>query len=323
MKTDSPINNVKLGIFVLGGVLFLLFSLYMIGRNRNMFSSTFTVSAYFRNINGLVPGNNVRFSGIDVGTVKSITIENDTSVRVTMIIDEEMHPHIKKNAVVAIGTDGLVGNKLVNINSRPGTSEPVQDGGVIESRLSVETEEILRTLQTTNGNIAVITENLKDVSIRLNQSATFWSLLSDQQLAGDVKAAVSHLNRAGANTERATAEAQELLGKLNSGDGLAEALFADTTLRKSLEKSVGDLQQTSQSLKVAAKQLSDVTSGVHEGKGTVGVLLSDSTTAEKLKQSISHIEQGSARFSENMEALKRNFLFRKYFKKQKASKPDR
>ncbi len=166
-------NNVKLGIFVMAGVIFLLFSLYMIGRNRNMFSSTFTVSAYFRNINGLVPGNNVRFSGIDVGTVKSITIENDTSVRVSMVIDEEMHPYIKKNAIVAIGTDGLVGNKLVNITSRPGSAEQIEDGGVIESRLSVETEEILRTLQTTNGNIAVITDNLKEVSVRLNRSAAF------------------------------------------------------------------------------------------------------------------------------------------------------
>ncbi len=310
-------NNVKLGIFVMAGVIFLLFSLYMIGRNRNMFSSTFTVSAYFRNINGLVPGNNVRFSGIDVGTVKSITIENDTSVRVSMVIDEEMHPYIKKNAIVAIGTDGLVGNKLVNITSRPGSAEQIEDGGVIESRLSVETEEILRTLQTTNGNIAVITDNLKEVSVRLNRSAAFWNLLTDQQLAGDLKATASHLSKAGANTERATAEAQELVNKLKEGEGLANSLFTDSSLRKSFEQSIADLQKTSESLKAAATQLSEVTGDVRNGKGTVGALFSDSTTATKFKSSISNIEQGSARFSENMEALKHNFLFRRYFKKQK------
>lgn len=319
MKTKQKINNAKLGVFVLAGVLFLVFSLYMIGRNRSMFGATFTVSAYFRNINGLVAGNNVRFSGIDVGTVKSIAVENDTSVRVVMIIDRQMQSHIKANSLASIGTDGLVGNKLVNINSVSKPSPPIDDGGIIASMLPVETDEMLRTLQTTNRNIAVITENLKDVSVRLNGSSTLWNILADTVIVRDLKAAASHFNQAGDNTEKATGDARKLVNRLSDGEGLVNAMFTDTVLRNDLERSVKGLQRTGESLETAALQLKEVAHDLHDRKGSLGVLLSDTITSQKLRQSISNIEQGSGRFSENMEALKRNFLFRKYYRKQKAA----
>src|SRR5690242_10885889 len=105
MKQHKPANNTKLGIFVLAGVAFLVFSLYMIGRNRNLFGPTFTISTHFRNISGLVAGNNVRFAGIDVGTVKRVMVVNDTSVLVEMTIDESMTAHIRMNSIASIGTD--------------------------------------------------------------------------------------------------------------------------------------------------------------------------------------------------------------------------
>jgi len=319
MKTKQKINNVKLGMFVLAGVLFLVFSLYMIGRNRNLFGSTFTVSAYFRNINGLVAGNNVRFSGIDVGTVKSISVENDTSVRVIMIIDRKMRSHIKMNSLASIGTDGLVGNKLVNISSVSEPSSAIEDGGIISSMLPVETDEMLRTLQTTNRNIAVITENLKDVSVRLNGSSTLWNILADTVIVQDLKAAVFHFNRAGSNTEMATDNARKIVSQLSDGDGLVNSMFTDTVMRNHLEQSVRRLQRTSESFETASLQLKEVAQDLHNRKGSLGVLLSDTVTSQKLKQSIANIEQGSGRFSENMEALKRNFLFRKYYRKQKGA----
>ena len=87
------------------------------GSKQNLFGSTFSISANFYNVNGLMQGNNVRYAGIDVGTVESITIINDTSVKVVMVIEKKIQPYIKKNALASIGTDGLMGNKLVNINS--------------------------------------------------------------------------------------------------------------------------------------------------------------------------------------------------------------
>ncbi|HEU5291411.1 MAG TPA: MCE family protein, partial [Cyclobacteriaceae bacterium] len=105
---NKQIDNAKVGLLVMAGVIFLVLTLYMIGKNRNLLGSTFTIKAVLTNVNGLVPGNNVRFKGIDVGTVKSIDVANDTAIYVTMTIDEEMKPYLRKNAIASIGTDGLM-----------------------------------------------------------------------------------------------------------------------------------------------------------------------------------------------------------------------
>ena len=114
---NRTLNNIKLGVFVLSGLLFLILLLYMIGKNKNLFGSNYTIKARFENIQGLKPGNNVRFAGIDVGTVDKINIINDTVIEVEMLINNKIKNIIKKNALVSIGTDGLVGNKVVNIIS--------------------------------------------------------------------------------------------------------------------------------------------------------------------------------------------------------------
>ena len=151
--STKQVNNAKVGLFVIAGIIFLVFTLYMIGKNRNLFGSTFTIRALVSNVNGLVPGNNVRFKGIDVGTVKTIKVENDTAISIVMTIDKSIKRYLKKNAIASIGTDGLMGNKLININSQDGEALLIEEGDVIYSKKPIETDEMLRTLNTTNTNI--------------------------------------------------------------------------------------------------------------------------------------------------------------------------
>jgi phospholipid/cholesterol/gamma-HCH transport system substrate-binding protein len=316
MKQKRTINNIKLGAFVVAGALFLVFSLYMIGRNRNLFGPTFTLSAYFRNINGLVAGNNVRFSGIDVGTVKQIKIVNDSSVLVVMVIDKKLEGLIKENALASVGTDGLVGNRIVNINSIAGHAQPVKSGSVIEAQVPVETDEMLRTLQTTNDNIAVITENLKQVSVRLSGSSSLWNILADTVIVRDLKDAASHFNQAGANSELATNEARLMVRDLRKAKGLANSIFQDTSLRDNLVSSISEIRHATRSLDTTTRELRRVVGNVSSGAGPVGLMLSDTVSSRRLSNTLINIEQGTGRFNENMEAMKHNWLFRKYFKDQ-------
>jgi len=78
----NTISNMKLGAFVLAGVLCLVLLLFMIGKNMNLFGNTYVLKARFENIQGLVVGNNIRYSGIQTGTVKNIKILNDTVIEV-------------------------------------------------------------------------------------------------------------------------------------------------------------------------------------------------------------------------------------------------
>ena len=314
MKTKS-VDNAKLGAFVLAGIVFLIVTLYMIGKNRNLLGSTFTIKAEVNNVNGLVPGNNVRFKGIDVGTVKSIDIANDTLIYVTMTIEESMKPYIKQNALASIGTDGLMGNKLMNINSQPGLAPSVREGSIIQSRKPIETDEMLRTLNTTNNNMERITNNLNEITGKLNNSNSLWNLLSDTVITQDLKFAVKSLRQAGSNTASLTQQAKNMVTRYEKGNGLANSLFVDTTLSAKLHYSLGKIQQASDKTSLMIGNLESVILKLKAGEGTAGLVLADTALRNKLIRSAISIEQGTSKFNENMEAMRTNFLFKGYFKK--------
>lgn len=312
---NKTVNNAKVGIFVLAGVLFLIFMLYMIGRNRNLLGSSFIIKAAVSNVNGLVPGNNVRFKGIDVGTVKSIAIENDTAIYVTMLISNKMKPYIKKNAVASIGTDGLMGSKLININPQPGISAPVGADEVIYSRTPVETDEMLRTLSVTNENVEKITQNLFEITEKLNNSISLWALLADSSISDDVKTAVADLRKAGANTAEMTQAAKTFAHQLENKDGLVYRMFADTSYVHQLSASLQEIQQASNQAALTVQELQLVVNDMKQGEGTAGLILTDTLLRTTLMNSAQNIEEGTYQFNQNMLALKNNFLFRGYFRK--------
>jgi len=315
MKTKS-VDNAKLGIFVMAGVLFLIFSLYMIGRNRNLFSSSFNISANFRNINGLMLGNNVRFSGIDVGTVQGIEITNDTLIKVTMVIDNKVRKFIKRNAIASVGTDGLMGNKLININSASESAPSVAAGDVLASLRPIEGDEMLRTLNTTNENMAVISDDLKRITMRINNSNALWKLISDSTIVRDVKEAGANLKHAANKISETVDVASDLVKNVKQGKGLAGAILSDSALSKKLKNAVTNIEVVSQRSVQLTSILNDMIKQVKSGKGSAGVLVSDTAMEKKLKLTLINVEQGTQRFNENMEALKHNFLFRGYFRKQ-------
>ena len=309
-------NSAKLGLFVIAGLVFLILTLYMIGKNRNLLGSNFTLNANFNNVSGLVPGNNVRFSGIDVGTVSKIEIVNDTSIHVTMTIDRSVRRHIRQNTIATIATDGIMGNKLINLSVQPGESQEVQEGDVLQSLKPVETDAMLRTLNTTNDNIAIITQNLREITNKLNSSNSLWTLLSDTVIAANTKQTIAHLRTTGQNTAAFTAELNKLADRLKGGEGLVGSLLTDTIVFQNLAQSIHDVQVASTQVVALTYDLKTLIRDIDEGQGTVGVLLSDTVMAAKLYNSIGNIEQGTSRFNENMEALKHNWFFRGYFRKQ-------
>ena len=139
-------EKLKLGLFVIIGLLLFTVAIYLIGERQNLFGKNDLISVKFSNINGLKKGNNVRYSGINVGTVESISMLNDSIIKVDLLIEKTMITHIKKDAIATIGTDGLVGNMLVNIIPGKGNAVNVNPGGFIKSYTKIGTNEMLNTL---------------------------------------------------------------------------------------------------------------------------------------------------------------------------------
>lgn len=183
----KSINKIKLGIFVFLGIALLSAGIYFIGETKNLFSSTFRVSALFKNVNGLQVGNNVRFAGINVGTIESIDIITDSSVKVIMIVDVETQKFIKNDAKAIIGTDGLMGNKIMNIS--PGTTgnPQVKNDAMIGTIIPISMDDMLLKLKTSVDNAALITDDLASIfdDIRLGKG-TIGKLLVDSAIANNL-----------------------------------------------------------------------------------------------------------------------------------------
>jgi phospholipid/cholesterol/gamma-HCH transport system substrate-binding protein len=315
MKTKKNIENTKLGGLVIAGILFLVFTLYMIGKNQNMFGASIIVTAMVENVNGLVPGNNVRFKGMDVGTVKSIEMANDSSIFVQMYVRKRMVPYIKKNALTAIGTDGLMGNKIIQIIPQPGEAENVEEGDVIFSTIPVSTDDMMQRMGSSSEFVEKTTENLYEITEKLIKSESLWALLSDSVLTNDIKVAVRELKFAATKAATLANEGNKLIISLKEGEGLVQKLFTDRELADGFSVSLDKIQESSNQAAEIISSLNGLIENLEAGDGTAGLILRDTAFRESLSNSMLNLEMSTERFNENMEAMRSNFLFRRYFRR--------
>ena len=312
----SNISFVKLGIFVITGSLLLILAAYLIGNEQKMFSRTFELTTVFNNVGGLQVGNNVRYSGINAGTVRAITMETDTSIRVYMRIDMELQPHIKRDALAMVGSDGLVGSMLINIIPGNGSSVPVESGDEIRSFSRISTQDMLTTLNVTNENAALLMGDLLDITQSIRSgSGVLGRLLNDSTLARDLQESVRNLKLTTAQSNEALTRLNRKISELRFEESALALLLDDPEFSEQVRSIVTGLDSSGQDIRRLTRRLDGLAVSLEAGEGTLGVLLRDSTAARNLQSSLQHLDSGLQKFDQNMEALKHNFLTRGYFRK--------
>lgn len=195
MKKDTT-NKIRLGIFITLGIVILIAGIYFVGEKQQLFRSTFRLTGVFRDVAGLQAGNNVRLSGINVGTVENIRIISDTSVRVEIIIDESTRRFIKKDAVATIGSEGLMGNKILIINPGTGGKRIIEDNDIVETEPPINMDDIFASLKTSIDNTSDITHDLAKITNNIQSGkGTIGRLLMDHSLAQNFDASITSLNQ--------------------------------------------------------------------------------------------------------------------------------
>jgi phospholipid/cholesterol/gamma-HCH transport system substrate-binding protein len=189
-------NKIKLGVIVTASIAFFIAAIYSIGQRQQLFSTTFQVSGVFKDISGLQVGNNVRFSGINVGVVQNIQQITDSTVKVDMMVDERARKFIKKNAKAIIGSDGFIGNKIISIlPGSPGMPE-LSNNDIIETTQPVNIDDILLSVKTTSNNLASITGNLSIITQNVSEGkGTIGKLIMDSVLAQNVYQAMINIKQ--------------------------------------------------------------------------------------------------------------------------------
>ena len=195
MKKNTS-SKIKLGIFTSLGIAVFILGIYFIGERQQLFRSTFRLSGVFKDVAGLQAGSNVRLSGVNVGTVENIDIVSDTSVKVSILIDESTRKFIKKDAVASIGSDGLMGNKILIINPGTGGKKGIENNDIVETTQPIDMDNVMKSLKKTIDNSSDITGNLSKITSNIQSGkGTIGRLLMDRSLEQNFDSSIVNLNQ--------------------------------------------------------------------------------------------------------------------------------
>jgi len=244
MKSIKNNRPVIVGIFVFLGLAILIITVFTLGNQKKTFVKAFAVNAVFNDVGGLQEGSNVWFSGVKVGVVKKISFYGNFQVLVTMNLEKNAASHVHKDAKAKIGSDGLIGNKIVIIYGGGAATASVTKGDFLKVEKALSTEDMLVTLQANNKNLLVITNSFKSIANKIDSGGgTIGTLLNDASLSNKLKVTVNNLRATTANFEAASlnskkvvSDIQAFTSKLNTPGSLTNEVVTDTTIFNNLKK---------------------------------------------------------------------------------------
>ncbi len=232
----------KLGMFVTIGVVAFGLTIYFLGKQKNMFGSTFLLKSHFKNVSGLKVGNNVRFSGINVGTVDAIELITDSSVVVDLLIENDVKSFIKTDAKVSISSDGLMGDKVLIIS--PGTSakKSVKNNDILASKSAIEMEDLMISMKKSLDNVALISGDLAEFSHKVNNSnGALSKMITDEEFSNSLKSTL-------ANLQKSSNEFSKFTIKMNDGKGALSKIMNDEKFGRTLDSTMANLQSGTKGL---------------------------------------------------------------------------
>lgn len=299
--SKEPGSRWKLGMFVIIGLVVFAAAIFFVGRQTNLFGSTFHLTAQFKSAGGLKEGNNIRFSGLNVGTVNTITLQ-DSFVVVDMVIKKKVQEFIKSDATAIIGSDGLMGDKVLTINPGTISKSHVKDGDQLRTEKAIDMDDIMASLKTNVDNAGIITAQLADFTYKMNNGNGILSkVIGDETLSNSLQSTLKNLQ----NTSK---QFSQFSVSMNSGKG-ALGLVSDEAFSNEIKQTVANLQSTSDQFALFSAKMND-------GNGILSRLVTDEKIGKTVDSTMYNIQQATKKLDENMEALQHNFLLRGFFKKK-------
>ena len=182
----------RLGLFVVATLVLFAGGVFLIGNKQMMFRSTYHLHADFRNVAGLESGADVRVGGFRQGSVTRIDLPKrpDQNVSVSMNLGKWTEQVIRKDSVASIASEGLVGDKYVEITFGSPEAPEVKDGDTIQGAPPIQMADLLKKANDLLGNASTAVEgigasadNLKAISAKINSGqGTVGALINDKTI---------------------------------------------------------------------------------------------------------------------------------------------
>jgi phospholipid/cholesterol/gamma-HCH transport system substrate-binding protein len=244
-------KKLRVGMFVLVALAAGIGLVYALGARARLFEPRYTVHADFTEVGGLNQGATVRLAGVQIGRVKAVNLPSEPGgkVRVDLSIAKQFSNRVRKNSVARLETQGLLGDRIVELTVGSAASPPTSDGDVIVAQDPTDITKIVSQGADTVKNVAALAETLKSTAETLKQS----------RLIEDASATLT-------STRKVTERVARMVDDIEKGRGWAHALIYEepVALRK-----MNEVIATTQRL----------LDRVERGEGAAGVLTSEQSTA--------------------------------------------
>ncbi len=250
-------NQIRVGLAVLVAIIVLAVAVFFIGETGAVFGERYQLTTLMPSANGLIKGASVRVAGQDVGKVQAIDFvpiaerrHPDHVLRITMAIDRSVSEQIREDSEARIRTQGLLGDKIIDVTPGTSGSRALQEGDTLYSAVAVDYEQMLASASELVDDLAVMLRNFRAIADTLLAGhGTAGRLLTDSTLYVELL-----------NTSRSM---NDFLGAVGRGEG-ALAQFAQD-------------EQLYQDLRSVVAGLDTLTSALISGDGTLSRLLTDET----------------------------------------------
>ena len=313
-------RQVRVGILVFAGLALFLVALFAIASRSFLFSTTFPLEAEFENVAGLQSGAPVQYQGANAGRVENVVFPTEPGGRFTveMAIKNDLQPLVNEKTIAQIKSQSLVGGNMMVVLTNPSAAElgatpadelePIEPGGQIRGQepfnisetsdqllstvdtfatVAVELKQIMQDVQNGEGSLGrfIYDDALYNRSVSTIEQAEA-TAAETQQLMTNLSASVERITT---SAEEATAGFQQVLGKVNQGEGTLGRLLND-------ESAYNRFLSVADTLLLSSQRIEDILANANNATQWASL--------------------GAYRFSENMEALKHNFLFKSYFEER-------
>ncbi|WP_420456355.1 MlaD family protein [Rubrivirga sp.] len=307
-------RQARLGLVVLLGLLSAVGFMFVIGSQNSLFADTFSVRANFNQVAGLQSGASVFYNGIQVGRVEAVRLPSAPGepITVRMAIDEEARPLIREDSRALIQTDGLVGNVIVSLTDGSPGRPQVADNGQVEGvdpfalsevserlfasvsrfdSVTVQLAGIMTDVRTGEGTLGRFLYDERLYESTVTTAETFQGTVAEAQLT--LRSLTARADQLVGVAENASAGVNEILTRVYTGQGTVARFLNEDEIYTTFLSTAAQLQEGAAQLQTVSADIRAITDRLNQAAGWGAV--------------------GAFRFSENMEALKHNFLFRGYF----------
>lgn len=239
-------TQLKVGIFITVGLMFILGSIFFLGADKALFTSYIRIHAHFDQVQGLSEGSVVSLSGVTVGNVETITfLPEINALDVKMKINEDFLPRLRSGAQVEIRTQGALGDKFVFIIPGDPKGPIVKEGDILE--------------------VAKATDLFGIISERGNETNKIFDTITELQKITHTLNAENRLDRIMRNLEAAS-------GNLNNTSKETQKFVSQLNTNNSAEK-----------ITQSIAKLDAILTKIDRGQGTLGALINDPSVHNQLK----------------------------------------